>query len=140
MRVAGRPLFLAVLAAFVLVPATGRASPEEDGLDRVIDRELHAGGSFFTPGERTLIERKCGYAPGAWDGFQLNISNNVLTCSNGRRVDDPEIRAMLRAAEPRIERRVNEVMARPAVRAAIGRVAEQATAEAMRELRARRND
>lgn len=140
MRVPVRPLVLAVLAAFVLLPATGQASPEEETLDRVIDRELHAGGSFFTAPERALIERKCGYAPGAWDGFQLNITNHVLICTNGRRVDDPEIRAMLRTAEPRIERRVNEVMARPAVQAAISRVAEVATAQAMRELRARRDD
>ena len=140
MRVSGRPLFLAMLAAFALVPAIGKASPEEDSLDRVIDRELHAGGSFFTAPERTLIERKCGYAPGAWDGFQLNITNHVLICTNGRRVDDAEVRAMLRTAEPRIERRVNEVMARPSVRAAIARVADAATAQAMRELRARHDD
>jgi hypothetical protein len=139
MNVSRRMPGLAMLAALVLLPAVGRAAPEERALDRVIDRELHAGGSFFTPGERALIERKCGYAPGQWDGFQLNISDHALTCTNGRRVDDPEVRAMLRAAEPRIERRVNEVMARPSVRAAIGRVAEEATAQAMRELRAGRD-
>jgi hypothetical protein len=131
---------LVMLAALVLLPAVGKAAPEEEALDRVIDRELHAGGPFFTAPERALIERKCGYAPGSWDGFSINISNNVLTCSNGRRVDDPEIRAMLRAAEPRIEARVEEVMARPAVRAAIDRVADAATAQAMRALRARGDD
>ena len=136
MRVSGRPLFLAVLAAFVLVPAIGRAAPEEEALDRIIDRELHAGGSFFTAPERALIERKCGYAPGHWDGFQLNITNHVLVCTNGRRVDDAEVRAMLRVAEPRIERRVTEVMARPEVSAAINRVAEAATERAMRQVRA----
>lgn len=131
---------LAMLTAFVLLPAASKASPEGQALDRIIDRELHAGGSFFTAPERALIERKCGYAPGSWDGFSINISNNVLTCSNGRRVDDTEVRAMLRTAEPRIEARVEEVMSRPAVRAAINRVAETATAEAMREIRAHRGD
>lgn len=136
MRISGQSLFVAMLAALVLIPATGKAAPDEDALDRIIDRELHAGGSFFTPEERALIERKCGYAPGTWDGFQLNITNHVLICTNGRRVDDAEVRAMLRVAEPRIERRVNEIMSRPAVRAAIERVASAATARAMREVRA----
>ncbi len=135
----GRTLSLAVLAAFTLTPAAG-ATPESDALDQLIQRELRAGGSFFTASERALVERKCGYAPGQWDGFDVNISNGVLTCSNGRRVDDPEMRAMLHDAAPRIGRRVREVMARPAVTAAIGRVAREATDRALREVRARHAD
>jgi len=133
-------LGLTVLATLALGPAATSASPAEDTLDRTIDRAIRAGGPFFTAPERALIERKCGYAAGQWDGFQANMSDGVFLCSNGRRVDDPEMRAMLRAAEPRIERRVEAVMADPAIEAAIGRVAQEATAEAMRELRARRAD
>ena len=136
MRVSGRTLSLVVLGALFLLPASGKAGPEDEDLSQVINRALRAGGSFFTAPERALIERKCGYAPGAWDGFQLNITNHVLVCTNGRRVDDAEVRAMLRVAEPRIERRVNEVMARPEVSAAINRVAEAATERAMRQVRA----
>ena len=87
-----------------------------------------------------MVERKCGYAPGTWDGFRANMSDGVFTCTNGRRVDDPEMRAMLQAAAPRIERRVREIMARPVIAAAINRVAREATDRAMRQLRARRGD
>ena len=140
MRVHVRTLSLVIVAAFGLIPAAATATPESEALSRTINRELRAGGSWFTAEERALVERKCGYAPGQWDGFEVNISNNVLTCSNGRRVDDPEVRAMLRAASPRISARVREVMARPAVHAAIDRVARVATERALRRVRARHTD
>jgi hypothetical protein len=137
MRVSGRTLCLAMLAALALAPAAATAAPEEDSLGRIINRELRAGGPFFTAPERALVERSCGYAPGQWDGFEANISNGVFTCRDGRRVDDPEMRAMLRAAGPRIGRRVRAVMARPAVAAAISRVARAATERALRRVGAR---
>ena len=140
MRISGRIPSLAMLAAFVLIPTAGKAAPEDEALNRVINRALHADGPFFTAAERALIERKCGYAPGQYDGFQANISNGVFTCSNGRRVDDPEMRAMLSTAQPRIARRVNAVMRRPEVTAAIDLVAAQATERALRRVRARRGD
>ena len=131
---------LAMLAALFLIPAAAKAGPADESLNRIINRELRAGGPFFTAPERALIERDCGYARGQWDGFDVNISNGVFTCSNGRRVDDPEMRAMLEAARPRIARRVREVMRRPTVTAAISRVARVATERALREVRARRAD
>ena len=143
MRVSGLSLSLAALAAaLTFVPATGfaAATPESETLSRTINRELRAGGPFFTPAERALVERKCGYGPGQWDGFEANVSNGVLTCRDGRRVDDPEVRAMLREAGPRIGRRVREVMARPAVTEAIDRVARLATERALRRVRARHAD
>ena len=85
-----------------------------------------------------MIERRCGYAPGEWDGFEANLSNGTLICSDGRKVDDPEVRAVLRAAERRIEARVEAVMARADVAAAIARVAEVAAAEALGQVEARR--
>ena len=140
MRVSGLIMSSAILAAFALATAPASATPENESLNRIIHRELRAGGPFFTASERTLVERKCGYAAGQWDGFEANISNGVLTCSDGRRVDDPEVRAMLREASPRIGRRVREVMARPAVTDAIDRVARLATERAMRRVRARHAD
>lgn len=137
MRVPGRTLSVAMLAALALIPSASAArNAESQALSQLINRELRADGPFFTEAERALVERKCGYTPGEWDGFEANIGNGVLTCTNGRRVDDAEIRAMLRAAEPRIERRVRDVMARPSVTAAIDRVAAEATARAMRAVRA----
>ena len=156
MRIGAGPkaALLAAIVGAVLVPQVGAAEPrpeasaeaaasasaaaapaaEEAGdrLGAMIERQLRAEGPFFTPEERAVIERACGYAPGAWDGFDVNISDNVLTCTNGRRADSAEVRAVLRAAEPRIEARVGRVMASPEVAAAIARVAEQASVEALR--------
>ena len=103
-----------------------------DGGDVVdlLDRDLFSQREILVP----LIERKCGYAPGSWDGNNLNMSNGIMTCGNGRRVDDPEVRAMMEVAGGRISRRVNAVMQRPEIRNAIAAVARQASGEALAEL------
>ena len=138
----------AALAAFALAFAAPAAAPlqarpaasqsQEQDLSALINRELRAGGSWFTPAERAVIERKCGYAPGTWDGFEANMSGGVFTCRDGRRVDDPEVRAVLKAAEPRIEARVEAVMGRADVAAAIARVAEAAAERALAGIEAKR--
>lgn len=134
----------ATLAAFALAlagpaPAGGPSRAEEEELSTLVDRNLRAGGSWFTAEERAVIERKCGYAPGEWDGFEANLSEGSFTCRNGRVVaGDAEMRAVLRAAAPRIEARVEAVMARADVTAAIARVAEVAAAQALREVEVRR--
>jgi hypothetical protein len=139
MRVSGRTLSLAVLAAFSLAPAAV-ASPESEALGDLIRREMRAGGPWFNAQESALIERKCGYRAGQWDGYRMETRNGVFICTNGRRVDDPEMRAMLHAAQPRISARVRTVMASPPVRDAIDRVARNATDRALRRLRARHAD
>jgi hypothetical protein len=133
----------AALAALASAPAAPvAASPAavqgEKELSALINRHLRSGGSWFTPAERAVIERKCGYAPGEWDGFEANLSRGTFTCANGRVVDDAEVRAVLKAAAPRIEARVEAVMARADVAAAISRVADSAAAAALREIEARR--
>ena len=129
---------LSALAAIVFLGhAAASASPAagSDELSSLINRELRAGGSWFTPAEQAVIVRKCGYAPGEWDGFEVRLTGGKLHCTNGRVVDDAEMRGLIRAAEPRIEARVKRVMARSDVRAAISRVAKAAAAEAMAEMR-----
>jgi len=64
----------------------------------------------------------------------------VFRCTNGRRVHDAEMRALMARGEPRIERRVETVMAHPEVRAAIERVASEDSAEALRELESGRDE
>lgn len=138
-----RAATLAVLALALAGPAPASGPPEAPGKDELstlIDRNLRAGGSWFTPAEQAVIERKCGYAPGAWDGFEANLSDGTFVCRDGRKVDDPEMRAVLRAAAPRIEARVEAVMARADVAAAIARVADVAAAEALGEMEARRRN
>ena len=111
-----------------------RAEQQGEALGRLIESRLRADGPFFTPGERAVIESACGYAPGEWDGFDVNISDETLTCTNGRRAEGPEIRAVLAAAEPRIEARVQALMASPEIREAIARIAEATAAEATSNL------
>lgn len=125
-----------VMAAFLVLAQPAPASPGSgsDELSALINREIRAGGSWFTPAEQAVIVRKCGYAPGEWDGFEVQMTGGKLHCSNGRVVDDSEMHALIRAAEPRIEARVKRVMARSDVRAAISRVAEVAAAEAIAEM------
>ena len=136
MMVHSRSLLISVLIAAGLVVSTLPAAAEEPhgDLGALITQALREGGSFFTAEEQAAINRACGYAPGTWDGFELNMHDGVLHCTNGRDVDDPQVRRVMREATPRIGRRVGEVMARPDVREAIDRVAAEATDRAMREL------
>jgi hypothetical protein len=139
---------LAGMAAASLVAAAGVAagrdrdgswgpdsgSEAQRGLSAMINRAIRADGPFFTPAEQAVIVKACGYAPGEWDGYSANDVEGEFHCTNGRVVDSPELRAVMRAARPRIERRVDAVMARPEVKSAIARVAEEASAAAMARL------
>ncbi|HEX9955369.1 MAG TPA: hypothetical protein VGB48_09180 [Allosphingosinicella sp.] len=106
------------------------AAPE-DKLGQRIEAAIKKDGPFLTASERAVIERKCGYPAGSFDGFEVSISNGVLTCRDGRKVDDAEMRALLAVAEPRIERRVRTVMESPEVQGAIQAVAESAQRAAL---------
>lgn len=134
----GLGIVVAGAAAVFAVGLIGAAPPAAGGdaeLSRMINEELRAEGPFFTAPERAVIERKCGYAPGSWDGFEANMSNGVFHCTNGRKLNDPEVRAVMAAAGPRIKARVEAVMSRSEVVEAIERVAERAEAAALRKLR-----
>jgi len=109
----------------------GGAQAAGDRLGARIEAAIKADGPFFTPEEQAVIARKCGYPAGSWDGFEVNVSDGVLTCRGGKRVDDAEMRALLAVAEPRIERRVEMVMDSPEVQDAITAVAEEAEREAL---------
>ena len=102
-----------------------------DALGERIEGAIKAEGPFFTDAERATIERKCGYPAGGFDGFEANINNGRFVCKNGRTVDDAEMRALLAAAEPRIERRVQAVMESAEVQGAIRAVALEAEREAL---------
>lgn len=132
---------LTVAAALAAAVAPGvearieaRAEQQGEELGRMIEGRLRADGPFFTPEERVVIERACGYAPGEWDGFEVNTHGNTLTCTNGRRADSPEVRAVMDVAGPRISARVGRIMDSAEVREAIDRIVEEATADAMRDV------
>ena len=131
---------LGVCAAALAVAGCGSASAGErskaeaagDRLGATIERAIKGEGPFFTAEERRVIEAKCGYAPGSWDGYEANVTNRVFVCRDGKRVDDAEMRALLAAAEPRIEKRVKAAMENPEIRRAIAAVAEEAEREALK--------
>ena len=113
-----------------------------DRLGRTIDRAMEADGPWILPAEQALIERKCGYAPGTRQRDSITMNDGILICADGRRVDDPEVRAMMAVASPRISRRVKAVMDSPGVRDAISAVSDgtvQRALEGLRELSPRRN-
>lgn len=124
---------LLTVAGMIAAPLPATADPGDDaGLGAEINRQLRADGPWFTPEEQAVIAEACGYAPGEWDGFELNMRDDTLVCTNGRRAAGPEVRRVLRAAEPRIEARVERVMASAEVQGRIARITERATAAAMR--------
>lgn len=115
-------------------PAGSGESEATHALTAMINRQIRAEGSFFTPKEQQMVIDKCGYKPGEWDGYDVNMSNGVFHCTNGRNVSDPEMKAIMAAVAPRIERRVGAIMASREVRSAIDRVAAEATAAAMQRM------
>jgi hypothetical protein len=122
------------LTASLLIPAEPAVAAEPEPLGTIISEAIHKGGSFFTPSERALISAKCGYKPGDWDGLSMSVNNGVFTCGNGRKVDDPQMRAMLKAAQPRISARINKAMASPRVQDAIRQHASDAARKAIENL------
>jgi len=127
--------FVAAMAIVAAVPAYAHpVDGPHDALGTVINRAIHAGGPFFTPAERAVIERKCGYAPGQWDGRDFSMSKGVFECPNGKKVDDAEMRALMQVAQPRISARISAAMARPEVQAAIRATASRAAREALANL------
>ena len=132
---------LVMVAGLIAAPLPATADPGDDaGLGDEINRQLRADGPWFTADEQAVIARACGYAAGEWDGFDVSMTDDTLICANGRRVDSPEVRRVLRAAAPRISARVQRVMASPEVRGRIARITERATAAALRAAELRMAD
>jgi hypothetical protein len=109
----------------------GKAGAAGDRLGERIEAAIKADGPFFTAAERAVIERKCGYAPGSFDGYEANIRDGGFVCRGGERVADAEMRALLADAEPRIEARLEKVMESAEVQGAIRAVAREAEREAL---------
>jgi hypothetical protein len=128
----------AALAATLLLTSPAIAQDEDAEaarLGRSIERAMEEDGPWLLPAEQALIARKCGYAPGSRDGESLTMSDGILVCANGRRIDDPEVRAMVAVAGPRISRRVQAVMNSPGVKNALSLLADGAVQRALESLR-----
>jgi hypothetical protein len=107
----------------------------ERRLNRLVDAGIREGGPFFTDEERAVIERACGYEAGSYDGFSANMTDGTFICSNGRRVDTPEIRALMATAGPRISERVRRTLGSLEFRDAISEIARTASEQAVRAVR-----
>lgn len=129
----------ALVTAAAGVTALAAAGPgaqsrtAEARLDELIERAIEEGQPFFTPEERAVIERACGYGPGTWNEFQVNMVGEVFHCTNGRRVSSPAVRAIMAAAEPKIDAHIDRVMERPEIAAAIERTAHEAEPGSIRK-------
>ncbi len=135
-------LLPAMLAAglTILAPPAAAGHDGDQGLSALVQQRLRAGGSFFTAEEQAVVRSACGYGEDDWDGYDIRFDDDELVCENGRRVDSPEVRRVMRAAGPRIASRVGAVMGSPEVRERIDRITSEATARAMREVAAHRAD
>ena len=112
----------------------GAAENDGDRLGGMISAAIRSGGPFFDAADRAVIERKCGYDAGSWDGIELSMVGDTFRCTNGRELIDPEVRAIVHRAEPLIEKRVQAVMALPEIAAEIDRIANEAAGAALAAL------
>jgi hypothetical protein len=130
-----------VVIAGVMAAGIGAASPgiaQRDGgerLGRSIAAAIEADGPIVTDAEKALIRERCGYAEGEWDGRSLMSRGGELVCGNGRRVDDPEVRAAVERIGERARARVDAVMNRPEVRRALSGEIQAEVRERMERLR-----
>lgn len=112
---------LLVIGAAGLIGSSAAAGQSREAAEAKLDRLIDAaidGHQFFTPEERAVIERACGYAPGSWSGVQVNMVGDTFFCTNGRQVSSPEVRAVMAAVSPRIDAYIDGVMRRPDIVAA----------------------
>lgn len=124
--VVGAVSLVLAAGAMTSVPVLAKSTQCRDAearLDKLVDRAIDEGQPFFTPAQRAVIERACGYAAGSWDGFQVNMVGNVFHCTNGRRVSSPDVRAVMAAASPKIDAHIDRALDRPEIVAAMERIA-----------------
>jgi len=126
--VAASGLALAVAAMGLASPSL--AKPDHNGVGRVVAEAIEREGPMITDAERATIRAKCG---GGEEGDSITSRDGVLICKNGRRVDDPEVRAIVARVGDRAAAHVASVMARPQVRQALSGEALRAARAALRD-------
>lgn len=125
-----------IFGLLLAAASTGTAAPPADvGPAHV--KKTHQKEAVFTDSERALITARCGYGSD-WNGRDVRFENGVLVCSNSRRVDDPEVRALAERVGERVRARVREAMNRAQLARATSRRAHEQVRERMRRLRVER--
>jgi hypothetical protein len=129
----GIVIIAAAITGGVVTIGTPSAAQTRD-LGRRINQAIKAEGPVLTDADRALIREKCGYRGGEWKDESIHVHNGVLHCSNGRQVDDPEVRAMMKRVGERARAHVERVMRRPEIKAAISGEASARAREAVRRM------
>jgi len=116
-------LLLSLGLAFV---ATAAPATPHDAIGQAIER--HTPQSWFTPEQKAFIQAKCGVDVDS-NHRNLNIQKNVMTCPDGRTVDDPYVKVM----SEDISRRVNEFTRNIMKQADVQRAIALATSDKVRK-------
>lgn len=133
------PIFAyAAAAVLALGTTTVLVTAPEPGRDDELSAAIKSAGErqdpIVTKADKALIAAKCGYAAD-WNGDNISINNGVLKCANGKKVDDPEVRAMSKAISARAEKYVEGIMSDPAVKRAMDGTIERETKAALEKAR-----
>lgn len=113
-------LSLGLACAAITSPATAH-----DALGQAIER--HTPKSWFTPAQKAYIDSKCGIDTDR-NRRNLNIDGSVMTCPNGRVIDDPQVKAI----SDDVSRRANDFARTVLQQADVRRAMALATSDATR--------
>jgi hypothetical protein len=122
----------ALFGLLLFLASPGAAAPTGD-VGPTAFKVTHEKGAVFTDSERALITARCGYGSD-WNGRSIRFEDGALVCSDGTRVDDPEVRAMTARAGERIRGRVREALNSARLARATSRRAHEQVHQRMRRL------
>lgn len=80
-----------ILSLGLAFAATASVSPAHDAIGDAV--APHEPKSWFTPAQKAYISAKCGVDVDARHS-NFDIHGSVMTCPDGRRVDDPQVKAI----------------------------------------------
>lgn len=111
-------LLLSLGLAFV---ATAAPATAHDAIGDAVDRHID-NHSWFTPEQIAFISEKCGTRIDEKHS-NLNINGATMTCPNGRRVTDPQVKVISDDVSRRADAYVSKIMKDVEVQTAIARTA-----------------
>lgn len=127
-------LIMIALAGAGAAPLAGQ---NPDRIGAAVSAAMRDGDPIVTDSDNAMIRAKCGYTADEARQRDVSFNDGALQCSNGRVVKDAQTEEMSRRISARASAKVNAVMARPEVRAAISGEATARAREAVRRVQAR---
>jgi hypothetical protein len=113
----GGILVLGSLLVAASAAGLGAADARPGAAAAAIERAFDEEGPILSQADQAMIRAKCGSGASRNSGIQFN--GGALVCSNGRRVDDPETRALAARIDIRVKAHLDRAMRRPEVAAAL---------------------